>query len=230
MAIEVKLVENAGVRIATPGAVIYVDAFFDRENGRARSVAVTADGRADLILVTHAHWDHFDPGLVTEAANRTGATVVGPHSVAQRLGRTLPAESLCEMEPPLATGGDCALSITREFPAARVTAYRTFHSRDHNSYLVETSDGRFFHDGDNEDTRRLDAEALGRLDVLLIGPWLGGGWVEFIEKLAPRHSVLIHLDEEERRLHEAGKFLPDLCDHIPAGLTVLRPGQTLCLD
>ena len=230
MSAEVTMIANAGVRIAAPGAVIYVDAFHGKQDEGSRSAALRGDARAHFILVTHAHWDHFDPRLVADAASRTSATVIGPHSVAGRLEGRIPPDSLCEIEPPLATGGDCAQCTSREFPAARVTAYRTFHSRDHNSYLVETDGCRFFHDGDNEDTRRLDAEALGSLDVLLLGPWLGGGWVEFIEQLAPRRYVLIHLDEEELRLHEAGTFLPDLCDHVPAGLTVLRPGETLVLD
>jgi len=230
MSAEVKLVDNAGVRIATPGAVVYVDAFHSLGDADARTQAVTKDGRADLILVTHAHGDHFAPRLVVEAAERTGATIVGPRSVAERLQGRLPDNRLCEMEPPAAPPGAQALSVSREFPVGRVTAYRTFHSRDHTSYLVELDGFRFFHDGDNEDTRRLDAGALGRLDVLLIGPWLGGGWVEFIEKLAPRRYVLIHLDEGEHRRHDEGKYLPELCDHVPAGLTVLRPGEALYLD
>ena len=230
MTAEVTMIANAGVRVVTRGAVAYVDAFHGKQADVDRPAAPQPDARPQFILVTHAHWDHFDPRLVEEAAGRTGATVIGPRSVAARLQGRLPADRLCEMEPPAAAEGSCARRVCKEFPAARVTAYRTFHSRDHNSYLVEMSGCRFFHDGDNEDTRRLDADALGRLDVLLLGPWLGGGWVEFIEKLSPRRYVLIHLDDEELRLHEAGRFLPDLCDHVPAGLTVLRPGETLVLD
>jgi L-ascorbate metabolism protein UlaG (beta-lactamase superfamily) len=230
MTIEVTLIANAGVRVATPGAVFYVDAFHAMGEALSPDAVPPADGRPHFVLVTHAHWDHYDPGLVTDAAIRLNATVIGPRSVAGRLRGRIPAESLCEMEPALAGGSAPAQSVRRDFPGAQVTAYRTFHSRDHNSYLVEADGCRFFHDGDNEDTRRLDAEALGRLDVLLLGPWLGGGWVEFIEKLAPRRYVLIHLDEDELRRHEAGELLPELCDHVPAGLTVLRPGQTLCLN
>ena len=34
--------------------------------------------KADLILVTHEHLDHFKPGEATEVACRTGAIVAGP--------------------------------------------------------------------------------------------------------------------------------------------------------
>jgi len=148
MRAELTMIANAGLRIAAREAVVYVDAFH-----RCQVEGVVpwpADGPlADLILVTHAHWDHFDARSVAEAAGRTGATVIGPQSVVQGLRGKIPPGRLCEMEPPRADGGGDARCTSVEFPAAKVTAYRTFHSRDHNSYLVETASFRFFHDGDN---------------------------------------------------------------------------------
>lgn len=226
MGTEVTLIANEGVHIATPEAAFYVDAFFGNLLGGRSHRGPGEVAKADLILVTHSHWDHFDARQVAEAAGRTGATVVGPQSVIRQLRGEVAATALHEMEPPPARGREPARSVTARFPAATVTAYRTFHSRDHNSYLVETPGFRFFHDGDNEDTRRIEAAKLGRLDALLIGPWLGGGWVEFIETLAPTRYFLIHLDDGELRRHDAGKFLPELCDHVPPGLVVLKPGET----
>jgi L-ascorbate metabolism protein UlaG (beta-lactamase superfamily) len=226
MGTEVTLIANEGVHVATAKAGFYVDAFFGDLPGLRSRPGPAEVAKADLILVTHSHWDHFDAQLVAEAARLTGATVIGPHSVVHKLQGDLPPSALCEMEPAAAPGREPARSVTREFPSATVTAYRTFHSPDHNSYLVETLGFRFFHDGDNEDTRRLDAAKFGRLDALLIGPWQGGGWVEFIEKLAPARSILIHLDADELRQHDAGKFLPEICDHVPPGLVVLKPGET----
>ena len=113
-----------------------------------------------------------------------------------------------------------------KLPFAAVTAFRTFHGRGHNSYLVEAAGLRFFHDGDNEDTTRIPVSALGRLDALLIGPWQGSGWVEFIEKLSPPRYFLMHLSEEELDEHAAGRFLPGICERVPKGLVVLRPGQS----
>jgi L-ascorbate metabolism protein UlaG (beta-lactamase superfamily) len=215
---------NAGVHVAAGPHSVYVDAFHKLAH------AGPADAPATLILVTHAHWDHFDPGMVVEAARRTGAAVVGPKSVADRLSGRLPAGSVVGMEPPAAGDGRAACSVRGEVAGAVVTAFRTFHSRDHNSYLVELPGFRFLHDGDNEDTRRLDAEGLGRLDALLIGPWLGGGWVEFVEALRPGRWFLIHLDDEELRQHDAGRFLPDLCDRVPPDLVVLKPGETFVFE
>jgi len=231
MSAEITAIGNEGFRIVTPTARIFIDAFYRVVSGVADEPALRARevAEADLILVTHSHWDHFNPRGVAEAAVRTRAKVVGPRSVIQAVQDSLEPEALAEMEPPLAKAKGLAASVTVKLPTATVTAFRTFHSQDHNSYLVETPGFRLFHDGDNEDTRRIDAAALGRLDALFIGPWLGSGWVDFIEKLAPTRWFLMHLTGEELDQHEAGLFLPDLCDRVPDGLVVLRPGQSFTL-
>jgi len=261
------LIGNEGFLVETGEARILIDAFYGAIPGLASAAALGADGigQADLILVTHDHWDHFSAHEVADVANRTGARVAGPAAAINALRRNVPAAQLVKLEPLSARKGvalseKAHLSLGERSPAERragegasgaapsasgtltpalspgergertvtITAFRTFHAMGHNSYLVETPAFRFFHDGDNEDTRRLDAAALGRLDALLIGPWQGSGWVEFVERLAPARWFLMHLSEEELDQHEAGAFLPDLCGHVPLPdrLVVLRPGQS----
>lgn len=233
MPTEVTLIGNEGFRITTPSATIFIDAFYGAIPGLASAPAAKTRHvkKADLLLVTHNHWDHFNTEEVAEFARHTGAKVVGPGAVTQALEGALPPEALVKLEPTRAARDGMAASQKVVLTAATITAFRTFHAMGHNSYLVETPGFRFFHDGDNEDTRRLDAAALGRLDALLIGPWQGSGWVEFVEKLDPARWFLMHLSEEEMDQHEAGTFLPDLCDHVPLPdrLVVLRPGQSFTI-
>ncbi len=228
MAAEITLTGNAGVRVVAGSAGIFVDAFYGGAiPGVAGSPAILADdiAEADIILVTHDHWDHFEAKDVAGVAVRTGAKVIGPRPVARQLDGLLPPGQVIELEPPLARAGGSAKSESLNLPQARITAFRTFHARHHNSYLVETPEFRFFHDGDNEDTRRVDAGALKRLDALFIGPWQGSGWAKFIEKTMPGCYVLVHLSDEELEELDAGSFLPGICDRVPPGLVKLRPGQ-----
>lgn len=226
------LIGNEGFRIASGNAVVFIDAFYNAIPGVAGAPSAGAPQatEADLILVTHAHWDHFNAAATAKAARRSGATVVGPRAVIAALRGQVPDSALAEMEPPPRPGSSKTPFVKRDFPAAAVTAFRTFHDGEHNSYLVELPGFRCFHDGDNEKTPRLDAAALGRLDALLIGPWQGSGWVQCVERLAPRHYFLMHLTEEELALHARDRFLPDLCDHVPAGLVVLRPGESYVFE
>jgi L-ascorbate metabolism protein UlaG (beta-lactamase superfamily) len=234
MSTEITLIGNEGFRITTPSATTFIDAFYGAIPGLASAPAAKARHvrKADIVLVTHNHWDHFNAEEVAEFARRTGATVVGPGAVTQALEGAVPSEALVKLEPTRAARDAMAASQKVVLPGATITAFRTFHAMGHNSYLVETPTFRFFHDGDNEDTHRINAAALGRLDALLIGPWQGSGWVEFVEKLDPVRWFLMHLAEEEIAQHEAGTFLPNLCDHtpLPDRLVVLRPGQSLLFE
>jgi len=217
------LVGNEGFHIATRSASVYIDAFYTPIRGVASSPSLSVEQvkSAHLILITHPHPDHFSPAKVLHAARATGALVVGPRAAIEPLRDGMHNLSLVEMEPRKNNGR--AGSVTAAFPGVRITAFRTMHSRHHNSYLVELHGFRFFHDGDNEDTRCLRAEALRPLDALLIGPWKGSGWVEFIEAVAPTRAFLMHLTDEELAEHAAGKFLPQVCTRVPMGLVV--PGK-----
>lgn len=223
---------NAGFHVASGFSDIFVDAFYGSIPGIANGSALRCGcvGKADVILVTHDHWDHFNAEEVADVARRTGASVVGPRPVASALRGIMPGGALFELEPSCAPGGEEAAAAGIELSAARITAFRTRHSKHHNSYLVEAKGFRFFHDGDNEDTAPINVRALGRLDALLIGPWRGSGWVEFIEKLNPPRYFLMHLTNEELDEHEAGRFLPEICDRVPPGLVALRPGRSFVVE
>ena len=227
--VTVQSLGNEGFCIDGCQGKVYVDAFYHWVPGVAgRPVRQARDAAAaDLILVTHAHHDHFDSSAVAAVARRTGAVVVGPSTVTGALERSVPAGQLLCLEPPPAQGRRSAPSRAARLPGADVTAFRTFHGGVHNSYLIETSGVRIFHDGDNEDTRPIDASVLAALDVLMIAPWRGSGWPEFIEGLAARHVLLMHLTEQELDEHDRGAYLPSLCDRPPEGAVGLRPGQSL---
>jgi L-ascorbate metabolism protein UlaG (beta-lactamase superfamily) len=216
---------NAGFLVEAGGKRVYIDAFHGLPPFPGE---LPAERTAGLILVTHAHWDHFKARPAAAAAGRTGAAVAGPATVTAALRGRVPPERLIELEPPAAPGGGGPLQpAALQARGIGVTAYRTVHSRDHNSYRVELPGLRFFHDGDNEDTRRLDASALGGLDALFIGPWRGSGYIELVERLAPRRWFLMHLTRDELEEQERGTFLTATCgcDRVPPGLVALRPGE-----
>lgn len=229
MSARITSVGNAGFLVVADDIYIFIDAFYGAVPSVAEASAMNIRdvSRADIVLVTHSHWDHFDPAGIADVADRTEAKVVGPAPVIRALQSGVQRSRLLELEPPAASPRDRAASISTRIGETRITAFRTFHGGNHNSYLVETPGFRFFHDGDNEDTRRLDAGAIGRLDALFIGPWQGSGWVEFIETLNPERYFLMHLTKEEIDEHDAGVFLPAICSRVPRGLTVLRPGESL---
>ncbi|MBM4018462.1 MAG: MBL fold metallo-hydrolase [Planctomycetes bacterium] len=234
MSIQVTATGNAGFHVAAGGASVFIDAFWDPPPRLLGGVRPAPAGHLaeDLILVTHAHWDHFSPGRVAEEAARTGAAVAGPAEVIRRLRGRLPDARLVTLEPSERPRGQAAAAVTFERPPVTVTAFRTSHGPGHNSYLVRMPGCRLFHDGDNEDTRLLDVRFLAPVDVLLLCPWQGSGWPEFVERLSPRRWLLCHLTEEEIALHRAGRFLLDLCERVPLAdrTLALEAGETFTFE
>jgi len=234
MSTEVTLIGNEGFVIKTESHTILIDPFYAAIPGVAgkRTIRPEDVAEADLILVTHSHWDHFRANEVAEVADRTGAAVVGPQDVAGRVRKKAANGNPIAMEPQEPERGKPYDRVAADVGEIKVTAFRTHHGRGHNSYLVEAPTFRFFHDGDNEDTRRLEPSLLQGLDALLIGPWQGSGWVELIEAVAAKRYFLMHLTDEEIDEIEAGTFLPAICDHVPRPdtLVVLRPGESFVFE
>ena len=229
MSVKIIAIGNEGFEVVTGSKRLFIDSFFTPAPwvGSAPVRSPDAIRAADMILVTHDHHDHFDREQVADVARRTGAMVIGPSRVVAKLSNRLPPSRVMAMNPDTQAGEDRVASCgVNPIPGVFIKAFRTFHGQEHNSYLVDVDGFRLFHDGDNEDTRPLRETALGRIDALFMGPWQGSGWVDFIDNAAPRKWFLMHLTEEELEQQAAGIFLPGLCDHVPANLVTLRPGES----
>ena len=218
---------NAGVRLENGAGSLYIDSFFREAPGVGGRPILRGDAAkpADLILLTHGHRDHLDPRETLAAAHAAGATVAGPESALRPFRDALPPERLLLLEPeedmkPPAT-------VSAAVGGISLTAFRTYHARGHNSYLVEMGGVRIFHDADNEFTQFLDPDALGRVDLLLLCPWAGSEAGDFIARLKPGKWLLIHMNDEEIADHREGRFLPGLVSPIPEGVVALAPGETL---
>ena len=218
---------NAGVFLENAGGRIYIDSFFRGVPGVGSGPFLRGAQaeKADLILVTHAHYDHLHPEETRDAALASGAVVAGPAAAMQLLEKYLPEERLLVLEPPerkkppataIATVGNVS-----------IVTFRTYHGRGHNSYLINMGGIRIFHDADNERTQHLDVEALGEVDALFLCPWAGSGAGSFVERLSPGKWFLIHMTEEEIDQHRADSFLPGLISPVPEGVVALRGGESM---
>ena len=211
---------NAGFLLSSGTTTLFLDPFIQASHG-SQPIGEGLLAKDSSILITHDHWDHLNVRAVIEAAGR-GALVVAPEPAIRTLSRQVAKRSLIQLEPD-----NVGVRATAEVPGARITAFRTRHGQAHNSYLVEMNGFRVFDDGDNEHAECLDRSALQNLDALILCPWQGSGWADFIEGTRPRHWLLMHMTEEEFVEHERGKFLSDLCDHIPMDPVALRPGRSI---
>lgn len=150
-------VNHASFVLGWKGLTIYNDPV----GGAARYQGVP---KADLILVSHAHGDHFDNATLTAVA-RPGAIVVAPKSVYQSLPTALKAVAIL-----LANG---ASTNALGMPIEAVAMYNTTAGRltnhpkgDGNGYVLTLGGRRLYMAGDTEDIPEM--RALQNIDAAFV--------------------------------------------------------------
>jgi L-ascorbate metabolism protein UlaG (beta-lactamase superfamily) len=181
------------------GQVVYIDPY-----------RVPEGPKADLILVTHGHYDHFSPRDVERLAHR-GTWLVAPAAVVERLsGRVLSA----------AAGESLAPAGLRGIEVTAVAAYNTskrdgegqaFHPREAGwvGYELNLRGERLYHCGDTDVIPEMDAVA--GCDVALLA--VSGTYVmtaaeaaEAARRIGPGVSVPMHWGDHIGTRADAEEF------------------------
>lgn len=206
---------HACVQLAHAGLSVLVDP------GAFTPEASAALDSADVVLVTHDHFDHLDLQLVAgRMASRSRLEVFGPASAAKALidAGADPARVHVVTDGRLDLDG---LEV-QAVPAPHGAIHEGIAVPENLGYLI---DGKVFHPGDSY------AVPPFPVDTLLVptsGPWTKvGEAIDFVTAVGPRRSVPIHdvmLSEIGRR--SMTMFLG------PEGLTQtplhnLAPGESL---
>ncbi len=153
---DVRWLGHAGFRLEVGTTIIYIDPY-----------RVGDAPKADVILITHGHYDHFSP-LAIERLSHERTQVVAPAAVAERLGGRVasigPGEALEE-------------EVARGVEVSAVAAYNTskrdqsgnaFHPPDAGwvGFELRVRGERLYHSGDTDVIPEMD-EVAG-VDVALL--------------------------------------------------------------
>jgi L-ascorbate metabolism protein UlaG (beta-lactamase superfamily) len=158
--VEVSLLGIGAVKLSSEQATVYIDAF-------SELVKPQHVEQADLILVTHADGDHFEPQGTARTALETGAIVIGPPGIAYPLltSTSLPAKQLRIIYPL-----HFKKPINEEVCGVKLRVYQTRHFNDwepdHISYLIELGDKKVYITGDSSMLDETDPDLKG-LDGIL---------------------------------------------------------------
>lgn len=95
----------------------------------------------DAILITHEHYDHFDPRLIVDIQKATKCTIIADSASAKRLQLVIPIEKLQEISP----------GIELKIGEVLVKAEKCQHAAEAPvTYIITSEDGvKIFHTADS---------------------------------------------------------------------------------
>ena len=82
--------QYAGILLKTPSKTLVIDPV----DVKAKSLY-----KVDAVLITHEHYDHLDPRLITEIQKETNCTVIADSASTKKLQPVIPNDKLQEINP-----------------------------------------------------------------------------------------------------------------------------------
>lgn len=187
---KIKWLGHASFRIETSGKVIYIDPF----------VVPAGSPPADIILVTHDHFDHCDPAKIKDITSEK-TRIVTTKKAAEKLSGNI----------KIVKPGD-----SFEITGVRINAVYAYnlskpfhHKGDCVGFVVEAEGKRIYHAGDTDFVPEMNS--LQGLTVALVP--IGGTYtmdldeaVRAVSAMKPKIAIPMHYNYLEGLKADAAKF------------------------
>ena len=194
---------HSGFRITVGRRHLYIDPY---------RVAAGAP-KADLILITHGHYDHFSPQDV-EQLTGPRTELIAPAAVAERVGGRVHSIAPGEEIEPESIRGVAVRALAAYNTSKRGSGGRVFHPREAGGvgYDLNIRGERLYHAGDTDVIPEMD-QVYG-VDVALLpvsGTYVmtAGEAAEAARRIQPRLAVPMHWGEHLGTSEDAEAFLRD---------------------
>lgn len=229
--VRVTYLANEGVHLEGPSCSVLVDAVLrDSLGNYARHAPDVQEklekaqppyDRVRLVLTTHYHLDHWDPGAISQLlahnkeavyASTPEATGMMPYAVRDRVKALWPAEG--------------SASVRLEAAGTRVDAMPLEHgSRPNLAYRIDCGGVILAHLGDASahEANFAKLAAAGPVDVALVPFWWltqaeGASFVK--DRWKPRHVVALHFGSDDL------PAVAEVTKNVPGAWAPTRPGES----
>ena len=195
---------HSGFRITAGKATIYVDPY-------RVDPAVAADAPpADLILVTHGHYDHFSPQDV-ERLSGERTRLIAPAAVAERVGGRVRSIAPGETLEPESLRGVYLRAVAAYNTSKRDDDGRPFHPREAGcvGFDLNVAGQRLYHAGDTDVIPEMDQVAGADVALLPVsGTYVmtPGEAAEAARRIEPRVAVPMHWGDHIGSAEDAEAF------------------------
>jgi L-ascorbate metabolism protein UlaG (beta-lactamase superfamily) len=203
---------HSGFRIRTREGVIYIDPYR------------VGDGpEADLILITHGHYDHFSPQDVERLSNER-TWLVGPAAVAERVSGQVQSIAPGEMLEDELVRGVHVSAVAAYNTSKRNPDGRVFHPREAGlvGYELNVRGERLYHSGDTDVIPEMDSVAgvdLALLPVSGVYVMTAEEAAEAARRIQPRMAVPMHWGEHIGTREDAESF----AEKAPVEVRIMEP-------
>ena len=192
---------HSGFRVTVGRQRVYIDPY-----------RVSPDApKADLVLLTHGHYDHFSPQDV-ERLTKPDTEVVAPAAVAERLGGRVRSIAAGEELEPERVRGVAVRALAAYNTSKRNTDGHVFHPREAGGvgYDLNVRGERLYHAGDTDVIPEMDQ--VHGVDLALLpvsGTYVmtAGEAAEAARRIQPRMAVPMHWGELIGTRDDAETFL-----------------------
>jgi L-ascorbate metabolism protein UlaG (beta-lactamase superfamily) len=191
---------HAGFHVNVGRAHVYIDPYRVPDDAPA----------ADLILITHGHYDHFSPQDVERLTKRE-TWLVGPAAVAERVSGRVHSIGPGELLEDELVRGIHVSAVAAYNTSKRDADGRPFHPRDAGwvGYELNVRGERLYHSGDTDVIPEMDS--VTGVDVALLP--VSGVYVmtaqeaaEAARRIQPRVAVPMHWGSHIGTEHDARTF------------------------
>lgn len=166
----------------------------------------TEEHDADIIFISHEHYDHFEPESIEKIANEE-TVIICPASMKSRLVETvIPAGHQYIVTP----GGQYEVAGLKVETIAAYNKLKPFHPKKNGwvGYIVEMDGVRYYFAGDSDATREVKSVSC---DVALIP--IGGTYTmnakeaaELVNEMKPKYVIPVHYGSIVGKMQDAEEF------------------------
>ena len=176
-----------------------------------------ASGDADLIFVTHPHFDHFDPESIVNVSNERTVFVV-PASMEKEARKVVNGRQLLVMKP----GEDLTVGEIRIHAVPAYNKLKPFHPKRNGwlGYVVEMDGTTYYAAGDTDALKELESVSC---DIALVP--IGGTYTmtavqaaDLVNAMRPVCAIPIHYGSIVGKAEDADIFR----EKVDKGIEVVK--------